>query len=151
MSAVIGLSISSSLDGKTLTATDTGTGYGTVTSRMLTIYDALGNELTQINMGTSLTANYGITADAWFRFKLDVIDNNGSYEKIRDYLAIGIYSATFLNIISKVGCSCNCSHETFQELSIGELFLAAALRYALAGLSILAQNNIVAANTYLNP
>ena len=144
--------VSTSLDGKTLTFLDTGT-YGTVTSRILNILDVYGNVLTQINMGASLTATYAITADAMLQFILNV--NDGAAETCTvNYLAQGIYAATYLNIIKLVGCSCNCSNETYQELSVAELFLAAANRFALGTFSVYAisaNNNIIAANNMLTP
>jgi hypothetical protein len=102
-------------------------------------------------MGTSTSTFYNITADQYLTFVETIVDNTGSYVLTINYLAQGIYAATFLNIIKDVGCTCNCSYETFMQLLIGELFLAAANRFAIAPASVSAQNNIVAANLYINP
>lgn len=141
--------ITNSLDGKTLTFNDTGS-YGTIISRSLQVNDFNGNPLSTINMGLTLTTPYGITADQWIQFVLTVVDNTGTFTVTKNYLAEGIYTALFLNIMKQLGCSCNCSQEAFENLFIGEIFLMTAERFAIGSAPISAENNIVAANLYIN-
>lgn len=135
------------LTGSQLLYTDTGTGYGTITSRTLNVYDCNNNLLFTFNMGTNLTQVVTITADAWFKFVCTVVDNTGTYSAEVDYVAIGFYTAAYLEQFVSTNCGCqldNCN------LDIAENFLNAALRYNLAGNGIASNANIVAANIYVN-
>lgn len=134
------------LIGSQLLYTDGGTGYGTLVSRILTIFDCNGNLLQTINMGASLTAIYNITADAFFQFICTVIDNTGTYITEVDYVAIGFYTASYLNSFNGQAPlpinNCN--------LDTAENFLNAALRFNVGDNFVAAQANIVLANYFVN-
>ena len=136
--------------GLQLTYQDTGS-YGTVSSRLLNIYDANGDLVTStINMGSNLTATISITADQYLTFVCTVNDNVSGSPWITtvNYLAEGIYAQTFLNVMVSSGCGC--PQGQFCNLFKAELNLQAAERYALSGLGIPADALITYANIYVN-
>lgn len=137
--------VTTNLAGTQLTFTDTGS-YGTVSSRTLTISNANGVVLVTANMGSQLTYVYNITADAYLTFVLTVIDNLGTVTATVNYVAFGYYSAAYLNKIAVSNCGCG----DFENLEIAELFFTASQRFALAGLGVPSNSNIVAANVYIN-
>lgn len=134
------------LTGSELQWQDTGT-YGTVISRTLNIYDCNGNLLLTVGLGTALTYVYAITADAFFQFSATIVDTTGSYTSVVDYVAIGFYTASYLNAFNAAGCGCNIPQ---CNLEIAENFYNAALRFNLAGSSVAANGNIIAANVFVN-
>lgn len=141
--------VTSSNGGLILTFTDSGN-YGTVTSRVLNIYDPNGVLLQTYNMGANLTQNYPVTADQYLSFVLTVIDNTGTFTATVNYLAEGIYIAAYLKRITALGCNCDCHSRILCNLIAGERFLSAAERFALSGLGVAANSNIQAANVYVN-
>jgi hypothetical protein len=147
MSVACSGTVVNNLAGTGLTFTDTGTGYGTLVSRTLVIKDPLGNVLATINMGAALTYLYVITVDQYVSFNLTVIDNTGTYTCQVNYLAQGFYTVSYLALIAQSGCGCN---GNLCNVDIAERFLAAANRFAVAGLGVAANNNIIAANIYIN-
>jgi len=140
--------VTNNIAGNQLTYTDTGT-YGTVSSRILTIFDPNGTLLSTIDMGSSLTAPYTITADQYLRFICTVADDvSGSpWVTTVNYLAQGFYTVAYLNRLVQ---SDACCESDFNNLDIAEKFLAAAQRFGVAGLGIAANNEILAANIYVN-
>lgn len=142
--------ISQSFDGTILTFTDTSSGISPVVSRTLTIEDANGNVLTTIPMGTSLTATYDITADAYFVFIEQISDGTNIYTLTIAYLSTAFYENTYSNTIAQLGCDCNCGNEDLTYADKAELFKAAALRFASGGFGVAANNEIIAANIYIS-
>jgi hypothetical protein len=150
MAVVLSGNISQNFSGTVMTFTDTSTGVGTLVSRILTIQNANDVVLDTIDMGASLTATYDITADAWFKFTEQIIDETGTYTLTLTYLSTAFYENTFSNTIAQLGCDCNCGNEDLTYADKGELFKAAALRFAAGGFGVAANNNIVAANIYIS-
>lgn len=146
--SVCKLSVSNSLDGKTITLSDIGSYTAPVTSRIVTVTDAYGNLLDTIIFGSSLTEPWTVPADAWYSFQLLVTDALGSYTDTVNFLAENQYIASFLNAMVFTGCGCG--HGQFCNLNKAELNLAAAERYALGGNSAAADTTITAANVYVN-
>lgn len=148
MSVSSGTVVQYSLDGSQLQFTDTGSYTPPIASRVLTMYDPLGNVLQTFNMGTSLTQIITISADGGYRFILAVTDSTGVVTPITiDYVAAGFYVAAYLNQFASTNCGCefnNCNMET------AELFYNAALRFNLAGNLAAADANIKAANVFIN-
>ena len=138
------MTISQSSAGNVLTITDTGS-YATVSSRTLTIYDPNGNVLSVIDMGSSLTTTYDISLPQYLSFVLVVVDNTGSYSTTVNYLANGIYLVAYVNVISQLGCSCNCGSQQLIYADIAELYNSSSLRLALGGFGVAANNAILAA------
>ena len=149
MSVVASLSISSNPAGTILTLTDTSTGEGTVTVRTFTAYNAAGDIVQIIQSPSSLSAPFPITADAYWSFTIDITDNTGSYQAERNYLANGIYLSTYVNVIAQLGCSCNCGSEQLIYADIAELYNISALRLALGGFGVAANDAIIAANAII--
>lgn len=148
MSASLGTVAQYSLDGSQLIFTDTGSYTPPIASRVLTMYDPLGNVLQTFDMGTNLTQIITISADGGYRFILAVTDANGVVPPITiDYVAIGYYTAAYLNQFSSTNCGCDLNN---CNLEVGELFLNAALRFNLAGNLAAANANVIAANVYVN-
>jgi len=134
------------LTGSVLTWSDTGT-YSTLISRNLTITDCNGNVLQTVNLGAALTYDYTIAADGFFQFTAVIVDNTGTYTSVVDYVAIGFYTASYLNYFNATRCGCTgiqCNME------IAENFYNAALRFNLAGSFVAANANIIGANVYIN-
>lgn len=149
MSVVLSGNITQSYDGSTLLFTDTSSGVVDLVSRILTIQNSNDVVLDTIDMGDSLTASYDITADQWLKFSEQVIDGSGTYTLTLTYLSTAFYENTFSNTIAQLGCDCNCGNEDLTYADKGELFKAAALRFAAGGFGVAANNNIVAANIYI--
>lgn len=148
MASVCKLSVTNSLDGKTITLTDIGSYTAPVTSRVVTVYDAFGNVLDVITFGASLTEPWNVPADAWYSFVLAVTDALGSYTNTVNFLAENQYIASFLNTIA--GSGCGCDPGMFCDMNKAELNFSAAERYALAGNSSAADKTITFANVYIN-
>lgn len=138
--------VTNNLAGNLLTFTDTGS-YGTVSARTLVIKNSVGTVLTTINMGSSLTATYAISADAYFEFDLSVTDGSGTYTCVVDYVAYGFYTIAYLNQFSASNCGCDLNSD---NLDIAEKFLQAAFRFNIANNPAASQANILAANYYVN-
>jgi len=138
------------LNGGQALYTDTGS-YGTVSSRVLTVYDFNGNVLETFTMGASLTQIYTYTADAWFHFQCVVTDNVSGSPWITDvyWVSQGFYWQTYQLVYNASNCGCVNNN---LNLVISQLALADALRANLAGLEGAAQANraIIAANVYVN-
>ena len=148
--AICSGTVTSSANGLTLTFTDTGSGYGTVTSRTLTISNALGQIVQTYSMGTNLTQEFPVTADAYWSFVLTVINATPTpYTCTVIFLANGIYMAAYVNAIAQLGCSCDCGSDQLNYYDIAELYNISALRLALGGFAIAANNAIIAANTII--
>lgn len=136
------------LSGSQLLVTDTGSYSAPIASRILTVFDAFGNQLFQFSMGNNLTQIVTISADAFFQFILSVTDNTGVVPTAEvDYVADGYYTASYLAQYTSTNCSCQLDNS---NLDIAELSLNAALRFNLAGNFSAAQSNIVAANFWVN-
>lgn len=139
--------VSNTIQGTILTFTDTGTGYGTIVSRTLQIFDSNNVLLDTINMGVALTANYPITADGYFVFILTVIDNTGTYTCTVKYLAENIYIAALLNILAGIGC---CGGGIKENVFLADLYAGGAEDSGSIGLGPQAQQQITTANTLIN-
>lgn len=139
--------VTQSAGGSVLTYRDTGT-YGTVSSRILVVYDPNGNILQTTPMGASLTASYDISIDQWLRFQCIVIDNTGTFTATVDYLSTAFYDNTYVNILAQLGCGCDLKQ--FNYIDISYFFRNAALRLALGGFAVAANLNVIAANAYIN-
>lgn len=133
------------LIGSLLQWLDTGS-YGTIVSRTLNIYDCNNNLLQTVSLGATLSYQYTIAADAFFKFVATIVDNTGSFISEVDYVAIGFYTASYLNSFNGQAPlpinNCN--------LDTAENFLNAALRFNVGGNFVAAQANIVLANYFVN-
>lgn len=148
MPSVSSGTVTNNIAGDQLTFTDTGAYTAPVTSRILTIFDPNGTLLATIDMGSSLTTVYPITADQYLSFVLNVTDATGPVTPSTvNYLAQGFYTVAYLNQLAQNGCGCAGS---FCNLNVAELFLAAAQRFGVAGLGIASNVNIIRANVYVN-
>ena len=134
------------LDGSQLLITDTGT-YGTVSIRILTVYDFNNNVIGTYSMG-ALTQVVAIEADGYYSFILNVTDELGSYQALAVYVAQGYYTAQFLAIMATIDCDCN--QNIFNRLLKGELYLASAQNYAMLGLAAASQQAITTANIWIS-
>lgn len=142
--------VTQSGDGTVLTYTDIGS-YGTVISRVLTIYDYDANVLATINMGASLTATYNITADGYFTFICEVFDDTGGpFTATVAYLSTAFFQIAFAPQIAAQECPACDTFAVFYNLNRAYLSEQAALIYASHGASVQAQNNITQANFYVN-
>lgn len=139
--------VTQSSSGSPLVFVDTTTGLGTVSSRTLTIFDGNGTQLAFIVMGAALTTPYSITADGYFTFFEQIVDNTGTYTLTINYLSTAFYDITFVNTMAQLGCGC--SLEQFNYIDISQLFKAAAIRLFIGGLGASSQANIIAANQYI--
>ena len=145
-----GTVVQNGLGGGSALFTDTGS-YGAVSSRVLTVYDYLGNVVapSPFTMGANLTQVFNFSADAWFHFQCIVTDNLGTYTIDVYWVAQGFYWVSYLVQFNATNCGCqgnNCNLEKSQ------LSLQAALRFNLAGLTgaASAQSSIVMANFWVN-
>jgi hypothetical protein len=149
MSVVCSGSVVSSIDGLTLTFTDTGTGYGTILGRTLTVNDADGNPLyPPFDMGLSIIQEVPVTQDQYLSFILVVVDDTGLYECTLNYFAEGIYLAAFLQAMVALGC-CG-SQNNFFTMFKAELLRAAGERYSLSANGVAANTCIAFANKLVN-
>lgn len=148
MAVVCSGEVESSIGGLVLTFRDTGTGYGTIVSRTLTISDAYGIFVTSFSMGTNLTQAYDRTSDAYLQFVLVVVDNTGTYTCQVNIDAQGIYIASFLNAMVATGCSCKSVNSC--NLMKAELNIRASNYFSIPGLGPAAQYTLDAANIYVN-
>lgn len=148
MSTPSGKVSQNNLSGSQLLYTDTGT-YGTVSSRILTIYDYNGNLLVTYNMGANLTQTYNITQDGAFTFICTVIDNTGTWTPNPPitFVATGFYIAAYLERFNNTNCGCDPKSNFIDE---AEQNYSASLRMNIAGNLVAAQNLITAANTLIN-
>lgn len=139
------LSISTPISGTPILVTDTSTGLPTITSRVLTVFDATGTLLATINMGSSPTATYAVTGDQWLRFVLTL--NAGAYTATGDFLLENFYYNGLVNNV-KTGCGCSgnslCSDTTKAMLSD-----KAAVFYATYGLAVNSDTCIKAADALI--
>jgi len=144
------------LSGSEYLYTDTGS-YGTVSSRVLTVYDYLGNVVNTYNMGSAVTQIVTLSSDGWYQFVCVVADNvSGSPWTATVYwLAGGYFIAAYLNQYSLNGCYNN-TQTTNTNLTIANNAYLAALRSNLGATgynsseAIAAQNCIIAANYFVN-
>ena len=138
------------LVGNELLFTDTGS-YGTVSSRILNIYDYQGNLIQTYNMGANLTQIFPIPADNWYWFVCTVTDNISGSPWVTNvyYVSTGYYWTAYQAQFDSTNCGCGCNN---YNMEISNLLLQAALRFNLAGLSgaSSAQQCIVAANFFIN-
>ncbi len=147
-----GTVVQNGLNGGSAIFTDTGS-YGTVSSRILTVYDYLGNVVSPspFNMGSSLTQVFNFPLDAWFKFVCVVTDNvSGSPWTTTIYwVADGFYWDAYLNQFNSTNCGCQGNNF---NMEVSQLNLNAALRFNLAGEAgaAAAQACIVAANYFIN-
>ena len=149
MAVLVSGNVTNATNGLLLTFNDTTTGYTLpIVSKILTIYDAFGNVLGTINMGSTTVATFAITADAWYSFVMAVTDQTGPYTLTVNFLAENIYIASFLNAMVNTGCGCQPG--MFCNINKADLNLTAAERFSLAGNSSAADVTITAANVYIN-
>lgn len=153
MSVVISGTISASqvVNGNvTLIFTDTSTGLGTVTSRVLTIYNSNTVLIDTINMGLSTTATYVVTADQYLSFVETISDNvGGPYTGTVNYLVTTFYQTAFANAMAALPPDFMCASNTLNYIDVSYLYFQASERYALSALAPAAQNAIVAANYFI--
>lgn len=136
-------SVSQPLSGSPLTFTDTSTSLPTITSRILKILDATGDELEEIDMGSDLTAEYTITGDQWLRFRL--ILNEGAYTVDVDFLSEAFYYKALIEG-SRSGC---CSDTLCSDNAKAMISNKAAVRYTQFGFAVNADTAIKAADAYI--
>ncbi len=146
MSTASAIVTQNNLSGSQLKWTDTGS-YGSVISRVLTIYDCNGELLQTVSLGSILIYAYDITADGFYQFVGTVVDGTGTFISTVDFVATGFYTAAYLNAFN--GSQCGCTGIQC-NLDIAENFYNASLRFNLAGNFVAAQANIVGANIYVN-
>lgn len=140
--------ISQSSNGTVLTYTDTSSGIGTVTSRILNIYDSNDVLLDTIGMGSSLTATYDITTDVYLTFIETLVDDGVTHVITVNYLSTAFYEITFAPLIAAQ----NSDTDVFgliYNLTRASLFKESAEIYAEFGVAQNAQANITQANFYL--
>ena len=140
-----------SLAGGSYLYTDSGTGYSGVTSRILTIYDANGNVVSiagnPYSMGANLTQQISNLPDGTYTFICVVSDANGQWTASVVFVAMGFYTATFLQRTSTSGCGCSGDSSNLDD---GENELAAAQRFAVGGDLVASNNCVLGANKYVN-
>jgi hypothetical protein len=140
--------VTQSANGQVLTYTDTSSNVGTVTSRILNIYDSNEVLVDTINMGASLTATYNITTDVYLSFIETLVDDGVNHEITVNYLSTIFYEITFAPLIAAQ----NCDTDVFgliYNLTRASLFKESAEIYAEFGVGQNAQANITQANFYL--
>lgn len=140
--------VTQSGDGKTLTFTDTSVIVAPLTTRILTIYDANDSVLQVVNLGTSLTYNYTISKDAYYKFVEVITDASGSHPVNVNFLSMAFYQIAFANLISQRGCSCNCGDD--YSFTWGERFYKAANIQAMYANAVAADSLIKDANLLIN-
>lgn len=129
--------------------TDTSTGVGTLTSRILTIYNSNNTLLATINMGATLTATYVITSDLYLSFIETIVDNAGTHVLTINYMSSTFYQIVFANAIAALPTDFNCGSEALTFIDISNLYAQAAERYAISALAPAAQNAINTANYFI--
>lgn len=136
------------LTGGSLLYTDTGS-YGTVSSRVLSIFNYLGNQVAQYVMGSNLTQVFTLPTDDWFHFQCVVVDNTGTFTADVYFVATGYYWETYAEQFTSTNCGCNGNN---RNLELSQLALNASLRFNLAGLpgAAAAHREITAANILVN-
>jgi len=133
-----------------LTFHDTSTISAPLTSKVLVVQDANGTTLATITMGSLTTATYTITSDQWLNFVMTLVDAAGSHIVDVAYLSVYFYWQSKLNLTKALGCGCY-SEKTYCKINQANEFLETAEWYApLVGYGILANTNIIAANTVIN-
>jgi len=141
-------SISQSSDGLTLTYTYSTT--LTVTTASLSIYDSNGTLLTTIDMGTNLSTTYGITADVYLSFVLNV--NTGADIITTNYISTQFYKNAQAVLASVSNLPCGCIGTTCSSLVKAREAINAATTYYAVGDSQNSQLMLNAADYYvLNP
>lgn len=141
--------ITQSPSGTTLVFTDTSTGLTGVTSRVLNLYDPNGVNITTINMGTGVTAEWNITADQWISFVETIVSNEGTNTLVLHYLSTAFYENTFANAMVGQTCPNGDYYGVFFNLNRSQDFYQAALRFFIGGFGISAQAMITQANFYV--
>ena len=152
MAVVCSGEVTQSGDAKTLTFTDTGTGYVNVTSRQLNIFDAYGALVNSINMGASLTAQQSITKDVWYSFILIVTDENGTYSPP---YPINYRSQQFYNLAqvqwTMADTDCGCTDNPLCSLPAkADQAIDSSLTFFNIGDSVSCQAMLDAANFLIN-
>lgn len=147
-SVASGTAVENNLTGGSILYTDTGT-YNTVSSRVLTVFNYLGAQIQQFNMGVNLTQVFTYPADDWFWFQCIVTDNTGTFTANVYVVPDGYYWVAYQNQYNASGCGCagnNCN------LEVSKLALDSALRSNLAGVSgaAVAHRDIIEANFFAN-
>lgn len=136
-------------NGGNLIFTDTSTISAPLTSKVLVIQDANGVTLSTINLGSLTTATYTISSDQWLNFVMTLTDNLGVHIVDVAYLSIYFYMQVFLNA-TKQNCCC-LSDSQYAKINKSTWMLDDAVWYApLVGYGILANTNIIAANSLIN-
>ena len=146
MAVVVSGNITQSSDGTVLTFTDTTTGVGTLTSRVLVITDSNNVVVATINMGATLTATTTITKDVFYTFVEIIVDNAGTYILTITFLSTAFFEITFAPLANKLDCG---TPEKCLNLYKGLIAKADAEAFALRNVATLAQSNINAANVFL--
>ena len=141
----IGLTISQGAALSPLTATDTSTGI-TVTSRMLTVYDADNVLVGTYDMGVNLTQDVIITKDVYYTFILTL---NGSITKEVSYLSTRQYDLQALTLEDALNCNCKSAKSLCNDATKALISKANAITYFIFGQGANAQRNIAAANTLI--
>lgn len=141
----IGLTISQGATLSPLVATDTSTGIS-VTSRVLTVYDANNNLVGTYNMGSNLTQNVSITKDVDYLFTLTL---NDTITKSVTYLSTRQYDLQALTLEQALDCNCSSSKSLCSDAIKALMAKNWAQTYYLFGQSVNAQRCIDAANTLI--
>lgn len=140
--------VTQSLDGETLTFTDSSTGI-TVTSRILTIYDSNGELLETIDMGGNLTATYNITADVYLSFILTL---NTTQTVTVNYISTQFYILAQARLASLLSYPCKCEGATCSTMVKARECINSAITYFNIGDGESSQLMLTAADYYiLNP
>lgn len=141
-------SISQSSDGLTLTYTYV-TDLTPVTAS-LSIYDSNGTLLTTINMGTNLSTTYGITADVYLTFVLNV--NTGAATVTTNYISTQFYKNAQAQLASFSNLPCGCTGTACSSLVKAREAINSATTYYAVGDAQNSQLMLNAADYYvLNP
>lgn len=133
----------------TLTFTDTTTGLGTVSARTLTIYDYNNVLVKTINMGTSTTATFQISADGYYTFDESITDNTGTYIGEVAFLCTAFYIAAYVQSVASNATYCGDLFGTVFNQSRAQNYRYAAIDMASFGQRVIAQELITQANFYV--
>lgn len=146
MALTVTATISQSSDGTQVVFLDTTTGVVGLVSRTLSILDANGVLLQQINMGATLTATYVISTDLYLQFVEVIVDNSGTSTGQVNFLSTAFYELAFAPAIAAQICPCDDLFGVLYNLNQSNLYATAAQIFAERGIGPQAQAMITQAN-----
>lgn len=131
----------------TLTFLDESTGITGLISRTLNIYDYNGELVDTINMGTSVTANYNIQADAYYTFIESIVDGTGALPPgTVNFLSTAFYISLFTVAVAGLVTFCGDLFGQIYNISNAQNNRYAAVDIASFGQGVVAQQLITYAN-----